>query len=196
MPLAAEPREFQSPGIETGVTTMLTPVLMFLILVLPYLGARIAWRGAPQRDLRPAAAAGVGLLFLFTASGHFFQAGPMVQMLPSWVPQRELLVYATGVLEIAIALAMFFRRTRLAAGWAAIAVLVAFFPANVYAALQQVPMGGHAWGPAYLLVRAPLQAFILWWIWAMVLRSPSGRQPSLPASRPTPAGRTRDRMPT
>jgi len=48
---------------------------------------------------------------------------------------------------------------------------VAFFPANVYAALQHVPMGGHAWGPIYLLVRAPLQLFILWWIWAMVLRT-------------------------
>ena len=39
-----------------------------------------------------------------------------------------------------------------------------------YAALQHVPMGGHAWGPVYLLVRAPLQIFVLWWIWAMVLQ--------------------------
>lgn len=154
---------------------MLTPVLMLLILISPYLGSRLAGRGAPARDLRPAAAAGVGLLFLFTSSGHFLQAGPMVQMLPSWVPQRELLVYATGVLEIAIALAMFFRRTRVAGAWAAAAVLVAFFPANIYAALHQVPMGGHAWGPVYLLVRAPLQFFILWWIWFMVMRTPEPR---------------------
>lgn len=151
---------------------MLTPMLMFLILVLPYLGARTVLRRSRERDLRPAAAAGVGLLFLFTASGHFLQTGPMVQMLPSWVPEREFLVYATGVLEIAIAIAIFVRRSRFAGAWAAAVTLVAFFPANVYAALHQAPMGGHAWGLAYLLVRAPLQLFILWWIWAMVLRTP------------------------
>ena len=161
---------------------MLTPVLMFLILVSPYVGARAVLRGSRERDLRPVATAGVGLLFLFTASGHFLQTGPMVQMLPSWVPGREFLVYATGVLEIAIAIAMFFRRSRLAGAWAAAVTLVAFFPANVYAALQQVPMGGHAWGPVYLLVRAPLQLFILWWIWEMVLRTP-GKPPRVaPAS--------------
>lgn len=161
---------------------MWTPVLMFLILISPWMGARIVLHGSRERELRHAAAAGVGLLFLFTASGHFVQTGPMVQMLPSWVPERQWLVYATGVLEIAIAAAMFFRRSRPAGGWAAAAALVAFFPANVYAALQHVPMGGHAWGPVYLLVRAPLQLFILWWIWAMVLRTP-GKLPRVAHAR-------------
>lgn len=151
---------------------MLTPVLMTLILILPYLGLRAVLRGRQQENLPTAAAASLGLLFLFTAAGHFIQTGPMVQMLPSWVPARELLVYATGVLEIAIAMALFFQRSRRAGAWAAAAVLVAFFPANVYAALQHVPMGGHAWGPVYLLVRAPVQIFILWWIWTLVLQSP------------------------
>lgn len=154
---------------------MTTPVLMLLILISPYLASRFVLRRSRESELRPAAAAGLGLLFLFTASGHFIQTGPMVQMLPSWVPARELLVYATGVLEIAIALALFFDRSRVAGAWAAAAALVAFFPANVYAALHQVPMGGHAWGPIYLLVRAPLQFVILWWIWVMVLRTRPAR---------------------
>lgn len=154
---------------------MTTPVLMLLILISPYLASRFVLRRSRESELHPACAAGVGLLFLFTASGHFIQTGPMVQMLPSWVPARELLVYATGVLEIAIALALFSDRSRVAGAWAAAAALVAFFPANVYAALHQVPMGGHAWGPLYLLVRAPLQLFILWWIWAMVLRTRPAR---------------------
>ncbi|MBE7369013.1 DoxX family protein [Ramlibacter pallidus] len=158
---------------------MLTPLLMVLVLVLPALASRLA-RRAPLHDARHAAAAGLGLLFLFTASGHFLQTAAMVQMLPAWVPAREALVYATGVLEIAIAIALFFRRSRTAAAWAAAAALVAFFPANVYAAFAHAPMGGHAWGPAYLLVRAPLQLFILWWIWALVLRAPQPR--GLPAA--------------
>lgn len=150
---------------------MLTPTLMLLILCLPYLIARPFTRSTAGSDLRPAAAWGAGLLFLFTASGHFSQTAAMVQMLPPWVPQRTALVHATGVLEIAIALALFSRRLRRLGAWSAITVLVAFFPANVYAALQHAPMGGHAWGPAYLLVRAPLQLFILAWIWALILRA-------------------------
>ena len=158
---------------------MLTPLLMTLILVLPYLGRRFLSKRRPLQDLRPAAAAGLGLLFLFTASGHFVQTAPMVQMLPAWVPQRLALVYATGVLEIAIAIALFVPRSRTAGAWAAAVALVAFFPANIHAALQQVPMGGHAWGPVYLLVRAPLQLFILWWIGAMVLRVPGKARSTL-----------------
>lgn len=117
-----------------------------------------------------AAAIGLGLLFLFTASGHFLQTEAMAQMLPPWVPARETLVYLTGVLEFAIALAFFIPETRRSAGWLAAAVLVVFFPANIYAALNHVPMGGHAWGPVYLLVRAPLQLAILTWIYWFTLR--------------------------
>lgn len=148
---------------------MITPLLMLLILTLPHLLHRAFARQGGGTTIAPAAW-GLGLLFLFTASGHFVQTQPMVQMLPAWVPAREALVYATGVLEIAIAVGFFVPRWRRAAGWAAVAVLVAFFPANIYAAFQHVPMGGHAWGPAYLLIRAPLQLVILWWTRRFVLR--------------------------
>lgn len=37
-------------------------------------------------------------------------------------------------------------------------------------AFAQVPMGGHAWGPVYLLIRAPLQAAIVAWVWVFTLR--------------------------
>jgi len=148
---------------------MITPLLMLLILTVPYLGYR-AWRRAPGPGREQAAACGVGLLFLFTASGHFVQTAAMVEMLPPWVPAREALVIATGLLEIAIAFAVFSRRWRSAGAWAALAVLVGFFPANIHAALQHAPMGGHAWGPVYLLIRGPLQLFIAGWIWMLLLR--------------------------
>ena len=70
-------------------------------------------------------------------------------------------------------MALFFQRSRSAASRAAEAAPVAFFPANVYAALQHVPTIGPSWGPVYLLVRAPLQLFPSWSILAMVLRSPA-----------------------
>jgi uncharacterized membrane protein len=103
-------------------------------------------------------------LFLFTASGHFVQTATMVQMLPPWVPAREALVYVTGVIEVAVAIGFFVPPWRPLARCAGAAMLVAFSPANVYAAIHHVPMGGHAWGPVYLLVRAPLQVILLAWV--------------------------------
>ena len=93
------------------------------------------------------------------------------------------LVYATGVLELAIAIALTLPETRRAAGWMAATVLVLFFPANIYAAINHVPMGGHAWGPAYLLVRAPLQLAILAWVYWFTIRRP----PSAIARQEVPA---------
>jgi uncharacterized membrane protein len=170
--IAVPMRDAHSADIELPWTTMLTPLLMLMILTLPQLaGAALAgWRNRPATQAP--AAWGLGLLFLFTASGHFVQTAPMVEMLPPWVPAREALVYATGVLEIVIGLAFFSARWRRAAGFVAAAVLVGFFPANIYAAFQHVPMGGHAWGPAYLLIRAPLQLIILGWAYYFVLRTP------------------------
>lgn len=152
---------------------MVTPIVMLALMLTPTLLA-VALNGftAYQFDLRTAAAAGLGLLFIFTGIGHFVQADPMVQMLPPWVPARLLLVYLSGVLEFAIAAGFFIPGLRRATGLAAAAVLILFFPLNVYAAFNHVPMGGHAWGPVYLLIRAPLQAILLAWVYWFTIKGP------------------------
>lgn len=147
-------------------------IIMLTLMMTPYLVLRSA--SAVMRgdfDLQSAGAVGLGLLFIFTGVGHFIQTQAMTQMLPGWLPWRTLLVYATGVLEFAIALGFFVRKSRKFAGWAAIAALVVLFPANMYAALNHVPMGGHAWGSVYLLVRAPLQLIIVWWVYWFTIRA-------------------------
>lgn len=141
---------------------MITPLIMLSLMTVPWLALRT----------RAAGALGLGIVFVFTGAGHFIHTGPMAQMLPDFVPFRVPLVYATGVLEFAIAAGFFVPATRRLAGWAAAAVLVLFFPANIYAAFAHVPMGGHAWGPVYLLIRAPLQAAIVAWVWWFALREP------------------------
>jgi len=153
---------------------MTTPIIMLVLLIAPWVLAH-GWAGVAGRrvDGRAAAAVGLGVVFVFAGIGHFVQTAPMVQMLPSWVPARLPLVYVTGVLEFAIALGLFVPRTRRWAGWAAAVVLVLFFPANVYAAINQVPMGGHAWGPVYLLVRVPLQTILICWAYWFAIRRPA-----------------------
>ena len=149
---------------------MTTPIIMLVLMLAPWLFAVALNAAGYKFDIRNASAIGLGILFIFTGIGHFIQAQPMVQMLPPWVPERLLLVHASGILEFAIALGFFIPKLRRGAGLAAAAVLVLFFPLNIYAAFNHVPMGGHAWGPVYLLIRAPLQAIILGWAYWFTIR--------------------------
>lgn len=154
---------------------MTAPVIMLVLLIAPYAITWLLHRGAEgQRDPASAAALGLALLFTLTGIGHFTDTDSMAQMLPGWVPGRVAVVYLTGLLEFVIAAGFLFRSTRRLSGWIAAVLLVLFFPANIYAAVHHVPQGGHAWGPVYLLIRAPLQIIILIWNYWFVLRAPQG----------------------
>jgi uncharacterized membrane protein len=152
---------------------MATLIIMLVIMMAPSLVVRLV-PAITHRDfdVRGAAAIGLGLLFMFTGSGHFIQTEPMAQMLPPWIPARTLLVYITGGLEFAIAVGFLVPKSRRVTGWIAAAVLVLFFPANIYAAINHIPLGGHAWGPVYLLLRTPLQVIIILWVYWFTIRQP------------------------
>ena len=159
---------------------LLTPAIMLLLLTGPWAiaGAAARRRGKPF-DPAPSAALGLALMFVFTGLGHFTRTESMAGMLPAWIPGRTGIVIGTGVLELGLAVALLFPGTRRGAALAAIAFFAASFPANVHAAFERHPMGGGDWGPAYLLLRAPLQAFLIYWAWRFVLpprppTSPSG----------------------
>jgi uncharacterized membrane protein len=152
---------------------MTTPIVMLVLMMAPYLIVRLL-SVVTQRDYNARRAAGIGLnvLFVFTGIGHFMDTESMAQMLPPWIPERVLFIYLTGVLEFAVAAGFLIERSRRFTGWVAAVMLVLFFPVNVYAALNHISMGGHAWGPVYLFIRAPLQAIILLWIYWFAIRWP------------------------
>ncbi|MDB2448695.1 hypothetical protein N9W78_00180 [bacterium] len=157
---------------------MITPIIVVLILTSP-LG--LAWLFSRQtgRHLNTGFWATIGLAttFIFFFVGHLVQTAGMVAMLPPWVPQRLALVYATAVLEILIAIGLLFEDSRRPALLAAMAVLVLFYPANIYAAWQQIDYAGYRWGLSYLWIRTPLQLLLLGWAYWMCWR-PAQQQPS------------------
>ena len=146
---------------------MTTPLIVLCILLTPLLAA---WVIGGRESIATGGVLGIAIAFAFFGVGHFAQNKEMVAMLPEFVPLRTELVLTTGVLEFAIAAGLLLRGTRRVAGYAAIAALVGFFPANIYAAINHTGMGGHAWGPVYLLIRAPLQMLLIGWAWGFAVR--------------------------
>jgi len=120
---------------------------------------------------RVAAVVGLSLLFIFTGLGHFMITEQLVIMMPEWVPERVLIVYLSGLFEFALAAGFLIHQTRRITGWIAIIALIFFFPLNIYAAVNHIPHGGHAWGPVYLLIRGPLQIIIISWIYWFAIRT-------------------------
>lgn len=113
---------------------------------------------------------GVALVFAFTGIGHFIKTSAMVQMLPGWVPMRAPLIYGTGVLELLAAVCVLITPLTRPVGLALCVFLLLLLPSNVYAACQRVDFGGHGAGPVYLLVRIPLQLFLIGWVYWFAVR--------------------------
>jgi uncharacterized membrane protein len=55
-------------------------------------------------------------------------------------------------------------------GICVIAFLIVVLPANIYAAIHRVDVGGHSLGPMYLLVRVPLQLILIGWTYWFAVR--------------------------
>jgi uncharacterized membrane protein len=119
----------------------------------------------PLSEWRTAAACALAVMFLFTASAHFTRTKKdLIAMVPSVFPRPDLLVSATGVLEVLGAVGLLVPATRSLAGIGLILLLVAMFPANVAAARKGVPLRGKP--PTPLPLRLSLQLVFIgttWW---------------------------------
>ena len=93
---------------------------------------------------------------------HLLQPEPFVAHLPVWVPERELLVAASGVAEMGLGLAIVLAHSyRKLAGLLLGLFLVAVFPANVYVAVAGVEVDGQP-GGLYPWLRLLFQPLFIW----------------------------------
>ena len=126
---------------------MIPLVLVLATLVFRALGALGVRRFA---SWPVSAAHGMAVMLPITASAHFVPAGvtvmpnhaDMVRMVPPFLPFADALVYVTGVLELFGAAGLVLTATRKPAGYALAALFVALIPANIYAAVADVPFAG------------------------------------------------------
>ncbi|MFS0731222.1 hypothetical protein ABC270_14255 [Curtobacterium sp. 1P10AnD] len=94
---------------------------------------------------------------------HFLRPRTYDRIVPDALPPR-LTTLLSGVAELGVAAGLAVPRTRRAAGWAAAALFLAVFPANVTMAkdLLDSPRSTRAMRLLSVL-RLPLQAPLVWW---------------------------------
>ncbi|GAA3164166.1 hypothetical protein GCM10010466_63880 [Planomonospora alba] len=148
------------------VIVLAVATLCFRLLgALPGLARFAAWRVS--------AAHGLAVMLVMTASAHFVPSSvtfmpnlaDMVAMVPPFVPFPALVVYLTGVLELAGAVGLVIPAARRAAGICLALLFALMLPANVHAALAGVTLAGEAASP--LWQRIPEQVlYIAVALWA------------------------------
>lgn len=109
--------------------------------------------------------------FIVAGANHFVSPGAYLAIMPPLLLRPLLLVWISGVAEIAGGAAVLSPVLRRAAGYGLIALLVAVLPANVYAAIHGMSIG-QSQMPAWILwARVPLQALLIWWVYRACLRT-------------------------
>lgn len=99
---------------------------------------------------------GFAVMFLFTGISHFTSLrDDFVRMIPFEFLRTDTTVYATGALEISGALWLAWGRYLKLACLLLIAFLIAVLPANIYASLNDISLGGRP--PSEMYSRVLLQ---------------------------------------
>ncbi len=96
---------------------------------------------------------------------HFTAADEFIRMVPRALPWPALLVYVSGVAEIAGAVGLQFEHVRKWAAWGLVALFVAVFPANVNMAVNHISPTAMHLAPWQLWARLPFQAVFIAWAW-------------------------------
>jgi uncharacterized membrane protein len=104
-----------------------------------------------------------GVLFALAGANHFAHTDFYVGIMPPYLPWHLALVYVSGVCEMALGIALLFRRTERLAAWGMIALIIAVTPANLHMAVhaELYPQ----FSAAALQVRLALQLVLLAWAW-------------------------------
>jgi len=105
-------------------------------------------------------------MFVFTAIAHFApMRKDLIAMVPPSLPRPDLLVFSTGLMELAGAVGLLFEATRWWSAVGLIALMFVLFPANVSASRRGILLRGRRATP--LWIRTPMQVLLVVWAWVV-----------------------------
>jgi uncharacterized membrane protein len=128
-----------------------------------WLGALFVWDGC-MKIIKTALKIVFAAFFIFAGITHFTNPPFFLKIMPDYIPESLHLpaVHVSGVFEVLLGVCLLIPRTTRVAAWGLIALLIAVFPANIYAyqhsreIFPDVEPGMHFW-------RLPLQGVLIAW---------------------------------
>lgn len=98
-----------------------------------------------------------GAGFLFAGIAHFTRSKGFEAIIPGFIPFKKAIVAVSGVIEMVYGIVLLLNRGTSFATKTIPAFLATVFPANVYMAVKNVPLGGKQLPKWALWGRIPLQ---------------------------------------
>jgi len=94
---------------------------------------------------------------------HFVATEPFVRIVPEALPAPEALVYASGVIEIMLGIALLLPPVSQVAAWGLVILFIAVYPANINMAVNGIEIEGvpNAWW--FQSIRLPFQFVLIAW---------------------------------
>lgn len=145
-----------------------------LVLIISFLiGLTLIWLLHKKIKWQLSGRIAMAIMLSFTAIGHFAFIEGMTAMIPDFIPLKRELVYATGILEIALGIGLLIPKLKLNVGWILILFFIAILPANINASMENInyqtgELDGH--GLDYLWFRIPLQVFFIIWVYYTAIK--------------------------
>lgn len=90
------------------------------------------------------------IFYMGAGSLHIVRPDPYLKIMPPYIPWHLAIVDISGAAEIAGGVGLLIPSLRRVAAWGLVALVIAVFPANLYMATNNVPMGGTPVPPVLL----------------------------------------------
>jgi uncharacterized membrane protein len=114
----------------------------------------------------------MSLFYMWAGIWHFVRPEMYARIVPPYLPAPLVLVYVSGVAELALGALLWIPALKPWAAWGIIALLIAVFPANIH--MYQLGPAATGWPQWLLIARLPLQAVLI--AWAYVYAAPLHRR--------------------
>jgi uncharacterized membrane protein len=104
------------------------------------------------------------IFYIVAGTMHFIKPDAYLRIMPPYIPWHLVMVRISGGFEILGGLGLIVPRTRRAAAWGLVALLIAVFPANVFMATNPIDAGATSIASVLRWGRLPLQLLLVWWL--------------------------------
>tara|TARA_B100000780_G_C20928787_1_gene370209 strand:+ start:65 stop:454 length:390 start_codon:yes stop_codon:yes gene_type:complete len=106
----------------------------------------------------------LAIFIIYAGVQHFIDPDKYIPFVPSFLPFIFAIIYCSGLIEILLGLALFFKKQAYRGAWGIFILMLLFLPIHVWDVFSETPaIGGHD----AALIRLPLQFLILFITWGV-----------------------------